>query len=762
MLKAQSYLLQKYSEIRPLDGKLLLETLDWLFNADKKEHVALLEPGCGPGRVLKVLSQHPKVSLVGIDIIPELVEMAREATKKSSCRIEEGDFLTYDFKNERFDYILFSHYFHHLQEANVSEHINRARKLLKRGGRILLLFEDCPYYSFLMGYPPATPHSHPLTALHETIHRNDVLREIFRRKPLYLPNELAYHVVPLHMAPVLRYSSVRKKVDWTRECQEKRASIFNEASDELRERLAALNGDLDLELTVQPYLFYSGKRLPCTLSVRSKGINRETSSQSGENLTRQTLIDTMQATIQQIFSDDPIAFLSLYPESPTATNRDLYFGGPLPRAELASWYYDSYTSKIAHLVGRTPELSPAYLVAKGFADPGRDPLLNVASAQDLEVSLREVYTNYRVITEAESSVAEYSGLLWQSIQLLNRLLRFTNYRLRGLRYKSLMYGQHSEHGLASLLTVKQPTGFQVVQVERALHWFRKTEKEITEHVRLSGVLEMESGKKFMALFDNSKYPGIHDMKAFLAAKDEQKARFIDEVCRKSAFFDRKKLFHRMASTDPTIACLAFNCFKALVDFGTRKTGSGNYCLCLAIIPIVAFLGGRDISKWKINGQRFVRRPEVDEVISFLNWMNATGLNNPSNNNVGPNLNVAMNLSPVRFAELVTEIIRELESPSSYESLKLTSVEAKTNETGCTIVLHCEGYIESARLERDDARPHGLRTPLYEISDALSKTFLRPNNLTTVPSDSLVEIQINRTNETTAVYISLTKVVEVTP
>lgn len=761
MPEVQSYLLQNYSEIRPLDGELLLGTLDWLFSADKKNQVTLFEPGCGPGRVLKVLSRHPNVSLVGIDIIPQLVEMAKEATdgNNSRCRIEQGDFLNYDFKDERFDYILFSHYFHHLREDEVPQHIEKARKLLKQpGGRILLLFEDCSYYSFLMGYPPATPHSHPLTKLYGDVARD----KIFCRKPLYLPHEIACHVGPLHMAPVLRCSGVKKEVDWTRECQEKRASIFNEVSDELRERLAALNGDLNLELTVQPYLFYSGKRLPCTLTVRSDGISRETLPQSGENLTRQTLIDTMQATIQQVFFDDPIAFLSVYPDSPTATNRDLYFGGPLPGAELANWYYDSYTSKIARLVDRTPELSPAYLVAKGYAEPGQDPVLQVTSARDLEVSLWKVYEHYKVTDRVHGAVADYSELLWQSIQLLRRLLGFTNYRLRGLRYTSLKHGQHAEHGLASLLTVKQPTKPQVVQVERALYRFREAEKEITEDVELSGVLEMDGGKKLKTLFDKYQDPGIHDRKDFLAASAERKARFISEVCKKCAFFDRKKLFNKMASTDPTIACLAFNCFKALVDFGTRKTASDNYCPRLAIIPIVAFLGGRDMSKWKIDSKPFVHQSGNDEVISFLSWLGETGLNNPEDNNVGRELVVAMNLSPVRFAELVTDVIGDLESPSSSERMQLTSVEMETNDTGCKIVLDCKGYVKSSQLTRDNTSPHGLRKPLYGISDALFENSPKPNDLTTVGSGSPVEIRINRINGTTAFWICLTKAVEVTP
>ncbi|GEM_PF-5948501 len=189
MPEVPSYLLQNYSEIRPLDGALLLETLDWLFKADKKKHVTLLEPGCGPGRVLKVLSQHPTVSVVGIDIFPQLIKQARDATKGSSCRIECGNFLNYDFEDEQFDYILFSHYFHHLQADEALQHIQKATKLLmKSGGRILLLFEDCPYYSFLLGYPPATPHSHPLTKLYEAIREHKTLKKIFNRKASYLPH----------------------------------------------------------------------------------------------------------------------------------------------------------------------------------------------------------------------------------------------------------------------------------------------------------------------------------------------------------------------------------------------------------------------------------------------------------------------------------------------------------------------------------------------------------------------------------------------
>ena len=72
------YIAKDYSTIRPVDEDSLIEIFKAFFKADKKTKIDLLEPGCGPGRLLKILNKISNLSLTGIDIRSDIVNIASE------------------------------------------------------------------------------------------------------------------------------------------------------------------------------------------------------------------------------------------------------------------------------------------------------------------------------------------------------------------------------------------------------------------------------------------------------------------------------------------------------------------------------------------------------------------------------------------------------------------------------------------------------------------------------------------------------------
>ncbi|MFN8864488.1 MAG: class I SAM-dependent methyltransferase [Flavobacteriales bacterium] len=60
------------------------ETYDFICNTIDKPHAKVLEIGCGPGNITKyLLSKRPDFDIFGIDIAPNMVELARQNNPKS-------------------------------------------------------------------------------------------------------------------------------------------------------------------------------------------------------------------------------------------------------------------------------------------------------------------------------------------------------------------------------------------------------------------------------------------------------------------------------------------------------------------------------------------------------------------------------------------------------------------------------------------------------------------------------------------------------
>lgn len=66
-----------------MDLNLYNTTYDYVCNAIIKNKAKILEVGCGPGNITKyLLSKRPDFDILGIDILPNMIELAKKIIPK--------------------------------------------------------------------------------------------------------------------------------------------------------------------------------------------------------------------------------------------------------------------------------------------------------------------------------------------------------------------------------------------------------------------------------------------------------------------------------------------------------------------------------------------------------------------------------------------------------------------------------------------------------------------------------------------------------
>ena len=123
---------------------------------------AVLDVGCGTGDLtLEVARRVGSSGLVaGIDAAPEMVARARQKARRRHMaidfRVEPVEKMS--FADQTFDVVVSSLVFHHLPDALKRQGLAEIRRVLKPGGRLLLVDLLGPTHSLLM-------HSHLQTIL---------------------------------------------------------------------------------------------------------------------------------------------------------------------------------------------------------------------------------------------------------------------------------------------------------------------------------------------------------------------------------------------------------------------------------------------------------------------------------------------------------------------------------------------------------------------------------------------------------------------
>ena len=99
----------------------------------------LLDIGCGQGRLLKLLASRAN-QVIGVDIDPEARRLARAELFLAglpNCSLRQGDMYALPFDDQEFDTVILDDVL--ADSAQPAAAVDEARRLLKPGGRLLLL-----------------------------------------------------------------------------------------------------------------------------------------------------------------------------------------------------------------------------------------------------------------------------------------------------------------------------------------------------------------------------------------------------------------------------------------------------------------------------------------------------------------------------------------------------------------------------------------------------------------------------------------------
>ncbi len=107
----------------------------------KKHNLKILDAGCGPGAMLKVLKSYGEV--IGIDLSDEALKYAGTIAK-----VQKGNIIKTKFKKESFDLIICMDVLYHTWVRDEALALREFARIIKKGG-LLLLRE--PAYDWMRG-----------------------------------------------------------------------------------------------------------------------------------------------------------------------------------------------------------------------------------------------------------------------------------------------------------------------------------------------------------------------------------------------------------------------------------------------------------------------------------------------------------------------------------------------------------------------------------------------------------------------------------
>lgn len=101
---------------------------------------ALIDVGCGSGRAAIPLSRTHRGAYLGTDVVPELIEFARESCRRPDWRFEVVDGLRIPAPDRSADMVCFFSVLTHLLHEQSYLYLEEATRVLKRDGRIVFSF----------------------------------------------------------------------------------------------------------------------------------------------------------------------------------------------------------------------------------------------------------------------------------------------------------------------------------------------------------------------------------------------------------------------------------------------------------------------------------------------------------------------------------------------------------------------------------------------------------------------------------------------
>lgn len=100
----------------------------------------LIDVGCGSGRLAKPLADYLSGKYLGLDVVPELVEYARQLVGRPDWRFEVVEGLKIPEADGQADVVCFFSVLTHLLHEDSYLYLQEARRVLKPGGKIVFSF----------------------------------------------------------------------------------------------------------------------------------------------------------------------------------------------------------------------------------------------------------------------------------------------------------------------------------------------------------------------------------------------------------------------------------------------------------------------------------------------------------------------------------------------------------------------------------------------------------------------------------------------
>ena len=108
---------------------------------------AVIDVGCGPGRLAKPLAEYLIGNYLGTDVVPELVEHARQLANRPDWRFEVTNGLMIPEQDAQADLVCFFSVFTHLLHEQSFVYLQEAKRVLKPGGKIIFSFLEFAIFS---------------------------------------------------------------------------------------------------------------------------------------------------------------------------------------------------------------------------------------------------------------------------------------------------------------------------------------------------------------------------------------------------------------------------------------------------------------------------------------------------------------------------------------------------------------------------------------------------------------------------------------
>ncbi|MBL9203752.1 MAG: methyltransferase domain-containing protein [Opitutaceae bacterium] len=157
----------------------------------------VVDVGCGSGRLACQLAPFPKIDYLGCDVVPRLLEYAKDLCRREDWRFELCQGATIPAEAESADFACFFSVFTHLAHEDTYRYILEAHRVLKPGGLLVMSFlEFCVpshWVEFISGVAQVRPDRHLNQFLSRDAieawshHAHFAVRHVHRGDTMYIP-----------------------------------------------------------------------------------------------------------------------------------------------------------------------------------------------------------------------------------------------------------------------------------------------------------------------------------------------------------------------------------------------------------------------------------------------------------------------------------------------------------------------------------------------------------------------------------------------